>query len=111
MNQAIHSTTGQQPFFDVFSRHNTRNIGVTLPEVSATSDELVLTHELLQNTYLNMARKLRAVANRRRRNQSIEIDSLVWVKAETVMPGVSNKLQARWIGITSKKASAMAVRI
>ena len=76
-----------------------------MPEVSGTSDELVLAHKLLQKTHLNMMRKFRAVANRRRRNQSVEVDSLVWVKAETVMPGISSKLQVHWIGPYKVKES------
>ena len=98
MNKAIHTTTGQTPYFAFFSRHPPRNVGATLPQVSGTAEDIDLAHEILQQTHLNMSRKFRAVANRNRVNQKVEEGSLVWVKAETLLPGASRKLQAKWIG-------------
>ena len=99
MNQAIHSTTGQTPYFGFYSRHPpNRNIGVLLPQVPGSDEDISLAHDLLKQTHLNMARKFRAVANRNRVNQNVEVGALVWVKAETLLPGASRKLQAKWIG-------------
>ena len=54
---------------------------------------------------MNMARKFMAVTNRRKKNQFVQVDSLVWVAAETVMPGVSSKLRAHLIGPYKVKES------
>lgn len=98
MNQAVHSTTGQQPYFAFFSRHAPRLISSELPYIAATSDELPAAHEVLKKTHLNMARRFRAVANRRRVNQRVEVGDLVWVKLEVGIPGTCSKLNARWEG-------------
>ena len=98
MNQAVHSTTGQQPYFAFFSRHAPRLVPSELPYIAATSDELPAAHEVLKKTHLNMARRFRAVANRRRENQRVEVGDLVWVKLEVGVPGTCTKLNARWEG-------------
>lgn len=98
MDTAIHSTTGQTPYYAFFSRHPPRNIGVPLDQVDSDEEGRVLAHELLKQTHLNMSRKFRAVANRNRVNQRVENNALVWVKAETLLPGASRKLQTKWIG-------------
>ena len=97
MNTTIHTTTGQTPYFAFFLRHPPRNVGATLPQVSGVAKERDLAHDILQQTHLNMSTKFRAVANRNRMNQKVE-GSLVWVKAETLLPGTSRKLQAKCIG-------------
>ena len=98
MNQAVHTTTGQQPFFAFFNRYAPRRVEATLPEVPGTSEGLTFAQELLKTTHLNMARKFRATANRYRRNEKVNEGALVWVKAETLLPGASSKLQTRWLG-------------
>ena len=37
-------------------------------------------------------------ANRKRRTESVEEGSLVWVRNETINPGTSRKLNPRWTG-------------
>ena len=98
MNTAIHSTTGQTPYYAFFSRHPHRNIGAPLDHVESDEEGRALAHELLKQTHLNMSRKFSAVANRNRVNQKVEENSLVWVKSETLLPGVGRKLQTKWIG-------------
>ena len=82
MNQAVHTTTGQQPFFAFFNRYAPRRVGATLPEVLGTSEGLTIAHELLKNTHLNMSRKFRATAKQHRRNDMVNVGALVSVKAE-----------------------------
>ena len=45
-----------------------------------------------------MARRYRRAANRKRRTESVEEGSLVWVRNETITPGTSRKLNPRWTG-------------
>ena len=45
-----------------------------------------------------MSRKYRSVANRKRKEQKVKVDALVWVKRETTEQGVCKKLGVRWDG-------------
>ncbi len=46
MNQAVHTSTGQQPYFAFFSRHPTSLVSASLPSVDGEADELAETHAL-----------------------------------------------------------------
>ena len=100
LNCAIHSTTGEQPHFMFFSRRPYRQILSELPswEDEVGESDLARAHEIIQKTHKEMAQKYLSVANRKRRNQTVEEKTLVWVKSETQVPGTSQKLNIRWIG-------------
>ncbi len=59
---------------------------------------LQVAHEVIQATHKTLTRKYREVANRGRKNQSVRVGSLVWVRKEVLNPGVSRKLQPKWDG-------------
>lgn len=99
MNQAVHTSTGSQPFFVFFSRHPPRLVTVQFPSVDGDDDELAAAHALIQATHQKMAGQHRRVANRGRKNQSVGEGSLVWVRRETAVPGTCRKLNPRWDGV------------
>ncbi len=86
------------PYYALFLRHPQWNIGVPLDHVEGDEEGRVLEHELLKQTHLNMSRKFWAVANCNRVNQNVEVNSLVWVIAETLLPGATGKILTKWIG-------------
>ncbi len=98
MNEAIHSTTGQSPYFAFYSRHSARAIGARLPGIDGTEDGVAEAHAILKETHLKMARRYRNVANRRRRNQAVAQGSLVWVRNESMVPSTSRKPNVKWLG-------------
>ena len=99
MNQAVHTTTGQQPFFLFFNRYPPRLVSAQLPSVEGEDEELAAAHALVRETHQRMARKYRSVANRQRKSQSVELNSLVWIRRETPTPGTCKKLNPRWDGV------------
>ena len=96
MNTAIHTSTNTTPYFAFFGRHPSRSLG--LPVVSSENDDVLEAHRLIQETQRAMTQKYRDVANRGRKNQSVSVGTLVWVKRETVVPGTSRKLNPKWTG-------------
>ncbi len=98
MNEAIHSTTGQSPYFAFCGRHPARAIGARLPGIDGAEDGVAEAHAILKETHLKMARRYRNVANRRRRNQSDGQGSLMWIRNESTVPGTSRKLNVKWLG-------------
>lgn len=86
LNTAVHTTTGEQPYFAFFNRHALRNVEVDLPEVPGNDGDLVNANELIKVTQLNMSRKFREQANKKRNNVSVAEGSLVWVKNEQPSP-------------------------
>ncbi len=99
MNRAVHGSTGHQPFFAFFTRHPPRMVGAPLPSVDGSEDELQTAKALIVETQQRMTRKYRAVANRKRKEQRVEVGTLVWVRKETPLPGRCKKLNARWDGV------------
>ncbi len=99
MNQAVHTSTGQQPYFTFFSRHPPRLVSASLPSVDGETDELAEAHALIRETHQKMSRRYRDVANRVRKNQRLEVGALVWVKSETTVPGTCRKLNPKWNGV------------
>ena len=98
MNAAVHTTTGCQPYFAFFSRYAPSLVGSRLPVVDGEEDDLTVAHRIIRETHEKMSRKYRSIANRNRKDQRVEAESLVWVKRETTDPGVCKKLCVRWDG-------------
>ncbi len=97
MNDAIHSTTGQRPYFAFYGRHPTRAIGTRLPGIEGTKGGVAGAHAILKETQF-MARQYRNVVNRKQRNQSVVQGSLEWIRNESTVPGTSRKLNTKWLG-------------
>ena len=93
----MHITLGEQPHYVFFSRRAPRQVPCALPSYEENVDDTVLdkAHKVIQQTHLEMARKYRRAANRKRRTESVEEGSLVWVRNETITPGTSRKLNPR----------------
>lgn len=98
MNQAVHTSTGRQPFFAFFGRHPPRLVGTQLPSTEEEGDDVSAARALIKETHQKMARRYRDVANRRRKTQSVEVGVLVWVRKETTAPGTCRKLNPKWDG-------------
>ena len=99
MNQAVHTSTGQQPYFAFFSRYPPRLVSATLPSILGTEDELSEAHVLVSETHQKMTRRYRDAANRARKTQRVEVGALVWVRSETTVPGTCKKLNPKWNGV------------
>ncbi len=99
MNQAVHTSTGQQPYFAYFSRHPPRLVSASLPSVDGEADELAKAHALVRETHQKMSRRYRDAANSARKNQEVEKVDLVWVKGEVLVPGTCKKLNPMWHGV------------
>ena len=100
LNTAVHTTLGEQPHYVFFSRRAPRQVVSVLPTINDDVEDSAIAkaHDIIQQTHVEMARKYRALANRNRKSQSVEENSLVWVKNETVIPNTSRKLNPKWIG-------------
>ena len=100
LNTAVHTTLGEQPHFVFFSRRAPRQISTLLPTFDEDVDEPAIesAHELIQKTHLQMARKFRTVANRKRKTETVEVNDLVWVHKEHTVPGTARKLNVKWTG-------------
>lgn len=98
MNAAVHTSIAQQPFFAFFSRHAPRVVGARLPTVDGDENDVEVVRRLIRETHEKMTRKYREVANRKRKDQKVDIGALVWVKRETTESGVCKKLCVRWDG-------------
>ncbi len=98
LNLAVHTTSGEQPYFAVFSCRPLCQVGVHLPAIEGTEVGIAEAHAILRETHQKMARKFRAVANRGHINQKVGERSLVWVKSEGSLPGTCKKLNLKWLG-------------
>ena len=98
LNHAVHTSTGAQPYFAFFGRHAPRKVGALLPSVPGDPEGLKVAHEVIQATHKSLTRRYREVANRNRKNAAVEVNTLVWVRRETISPGVCRKLQPKWDG-------------
>ncbi len=67
-NQAVHTSTGQQPYFAFFSRYPPRLVSASLPFVDGAADELAEAHAQVRETHQKMSRRYRDVANRARKH-------------------------------------------
>ena len=98
MNTAIHTSTNTTPYFAFFGRHPSRSLGLPVVSSESDSDDVLEAHRLIQETQRTMTQRYRDVANRGRKNKSVDVGTLVWVKRETVTPGTSRKLNTKWLG-------------
>ena len=80
-----------------FSRRAPRQVPCALPSYEEDVDDTALdkAHKVIQQTHLEMARKYRRATNRKRRTESVEEGSLVWVRNESITPGTNRKLNPR----------------
>ena len=83
-----------------FSRRAPRQIPGVLPSMEDEIEDSAIAkaHEIIQKTHREMASKYRAIANRKRKNQTVDENSLVWVRSETMVPNTSRKLNPKWCG-------------
>lgn len=98
MNAAVHTSIAQQPYFAFFSRHAPRVVGTRLPGVDGEEEDRDIARRIIRETHEKMTRKYRGVANRKRKEQKVNVGSLVWVRRETTEPGVCKKLCVKWNG-------------
>lgn len=98
LNQSVHTSTAQQPYFAFFSRHAPRTAGGDFPEVEGDEEGKAEAHALLLETQKKMCRQSRQIANRCRTNQRVDVETLVLVKNETPIAGTCKKLNFRWWG-------------
>jgi len=99
MNAAVHTSTGHQPYYAFYSRHAPRLVGTRLPTVEGEEDDVTIAHRIIRETHEKMSRKYGSVANRKRKEQKVDVDALVWVKRETTEQCVCKKLSVRWDGL------------
>ena len=98
LNQSVHTSTGQQPYFAFFSRHAPRNAAGFLPVVEGDEEGKAEAHRLLLEMQRTMCERGRAIANRDRKDESVEMGALVWVKSEVPVGGTCRKLNLKWVG-------------
>ena len=100
LNSMVHTTTGEQPHYVFFSRRPYRQILTQLPSLEDEVDDsdIATAHEIIQKTHKEMSQTFVNVANRKRKNQAVEVNALVWAKCETQIPGTSRKLNVKWLG-------------
>ena len=98
LNQSVHTSTAQQPYFAFFSRYAPRTTTGPLPEIEGDEEGKAEAHALLLETQKKMCRRSRAIANRGRVDRRVEVGTLVLVKNETTLAGTSKKLNLRWWG-------------
>ncbi len=97
INNAVHESTGEQPYFLMFRRRHPRMIGVEYPQLVQDAD-LDMAIEVVKQSNLQQARKWRDRANRGRQNQWVEKGQLVWVKKDYVTSLGDRKLGLKWVG-------------
>ena len=97
LNSAVHETTGEQPHYLMFNRHAPRIVGMTLPQVDDEIDVKFALDVVRQTSRMN-SRKWLARANEGRKDQTVGIGDLVWVKKEQFSSTMERKLGVKWIG-------------
>ena len=96
LNTSVHTSTGVQPHFAFFSNHVS---SATWPQIEDESGEgLSNAHRLIRETNAKMSAKFREVANSKRKNESVKVNDLVWVRSEKTIPGTARKLNPKWYG-------------
>ena len=98
LNQSVHISTAQQPYFAFFSRYAPRTEGGDYEEIEGDEEGKAEAHALLLETQKKMCRRSRQVANRGRTNQRVEVGMLVLVRNEVPVVGTCKKLNLRWWG-------------
>lgn len=106
LNSAVHEATGEQPYYLMFHRHAPRYVGTNLPQVDDEID-LSVALDAVRQTSRENSRKWVARANVGRKDQTVDIGDLVWVKKEQVSSSVERKLGLRWNGPYRVKKMAL----
>ena len=97
LNAAVHETTGEQPHYLMFNRHAPRFVGTTLPQVDDDVDVNFALDVVRQMAPENSRKWLRR-ANEGRKEQTVNVGDLVWVKREQFSSTMERKLGIKWIG-------------
>ena len=98
MNTAVHTSIGQQPYVAFFSRYPRRNTGFDLPQITNSDEDMLEVHKLIRDTNKKMVEQYLHEKNKNRKNERVEVDSLVWVKKEVGIANTSRKLNRKWGG-------------
>ncbi len=75
MNQAVHTPTGQHPYFTFLSHHPPRLVSASLPSVDGEADELAEAHVLVRETHQKMSQRYRDAANCARKLRKLKLES------------------------------------
>ena len=97
LNTAVHDTTGEQPYYLMFNRRAPRFVGTTLPQVDDEID-ISVALDVVKQTSSENSRKWLARANVGRKDQSVDVGDLVWVKKEQFSSSMEKKLGVKWTG-------------
>ena len=81
----------------MFHRHAPRFVGTTLPQMDDEID-INVTLDAVRQTSRENSRKWLARANVGRRDQTVDIDDLVWIRKEQISSSMERKLGIKWIG-------------
>ncbi|MPC55650.1 hypothetical protein E2C01_049593 [Portunus trituberculatus] len=88
MKAAVHTSTTQQP-----APHM---VGNRLPTVDGEESDLDIARRVIRETHEKITQKYWSVANRKHKEQRLDVGKLVWVKRETTDSGVCKKLGVKW---------------
>ncbi len=97
INGAVHDTTGEQPYYLMFNRRAPRRIGAELTTIDQDHN-VEIAMEIVRRTNQERANKWRERANVGRKNQSVEVNQLVWVKRDYTTSQIDKRLGVKWIG-------------
>ena len=97
LNAAVHESTGEQPYYLMFNRHAPRYVGTTLPQADDEID-LSAALEAVKQTSRTNNRKWLARKNIGRKDQTVSVGDLVWVKKEQIGTAAERKLGLKWVG-------------
>ena len=78
----MHEITEEQLHYLMFNRHASRFIGTTLPQVDDEID-ISVALEVMKQTSRDNSRKWLARENMGRKDQTVDVGDLVWVKKGT----------------------------
>lgn len=97
LNNAVHVSTGVTPFYAFYEHHPPRRVTVPLPTPPATEMAINIAEVVKEKSRMSQ-QKYRDNPNRRRRDEQVPVDVLVWVRTETIVPGTCAKLSVPWRG-------------
>ncbi len=93
INNEVHETTGEQPYYLMFHRRAPRRVTAALPTIDQDANiEVALT--AVRRTNSEQSRKYLDRANIGKQNQSVEVNQLVWVQRDYVTSRTDRKLGA-----------------
>ncbi|MPC17362.1 Pro-Pol polyprotein [Portunus trituberculatus] len=88
LNAAVHEITREQPYYLMFNCHAHRFIGTTLPQVN---DEIDISFNLDVARQTSKENSGESKCGEKK-DQSVDIGDLVWVKKEQINPSKERKL-------------------